>query len=547
MGGFLDNIILSPKRRKSQQLAKTPDPGIPFPLPHPTRTSSQPTPQLGMSFDVFTSQPRAAPPSPPMPSAGDFQINLQPPSPGPPRTLWASSDDLRDGFTSASHHESESRPLDIGYQGGVEMTRMTGTIPLPLAHATDSAISGPLGGAWTPSTPSTPPEQKASFGILGQKLLLADSPSKEEEEKYAHDSVLDTPLRRSRSIDSDRTIRPGVRQGVAASTSALARVMGTEGEGAGQKDQHAGLQAVAAPEFSTASIMRAMEHASEEDDEALVPIQVQSAEPDHMEPMYYSSSSSSSSEEDMEETWEEEVKRLKREVAMWKSEANKQRREADYAMYALNSHADLIVATIDFPSVAAALLALCGCFPSPKNVAFERRVCLLAGIVGAPTPSDLSQLSECVSIQETFSRALRVLLFSFPPVDISLPNRGRTNLEVFTPPDVLWLFVHTADKQLLAGLKFAAEAMYESCLGSTRGVVLFVVLQLLEGDEKGMRGSEGWQSWAQEQVKKFHERGDKLPVKGGKGTDKGPGMLYKGDVTRVGWKQVLEAIEYQKV
>ncbi|WWC94169.1 hypothetical protein V866_001008 [Kwoniella sp. B9012] len=231
----------------------------------------------------------------------------------------------------------------------------------------------------------------------------------------------------------------------------------------------------------------------------------------------------------------------------------------------LNEHADYMTCSIDYHELSLSLLSLCARHPDPSPLGvfgpfdgpaeFKQAIFDLASSVGSPYPKTRSLESDIV-FKEIFSRALQVLLFDYnqQPLEPS----SEDDLQWYTPPDVLWLFLHTAHEILLSHLREIIRVMKDSCRSSisVRSIVLGLMLDRISEDElEKRRREEGiWRMWSVRQRVNFEDNNRKLMDhestcidRKGKGKGKGKDENEGGedmwdDLTRVSWADIHRTI-----
>ncbi|WVQ67682.1 uncharacterized protein L199_005886 [Kwoniella botswanensis] len=229
----------------------------------------------------------------------------------------------------------------------------------------------------------------------------------------------------------------------------------------------------------------------------------------------------------------------------------------------LNEYADYMTCSIDYHELSLSLLSLCACHPDPSPMGifgpfdgpaeFKQAIFDLASSVGSPYPK-MDSLGSDIVFKEIFSRALQLLLFDYnqQPHEPS----SEDDLQWYTPPDVLWLFLHTAHDMLLSHLREIIRAMKYSCKNSisVRSIVLELMLDRIGEDELEKRKREEgiWSMWSVRQRVNFEDNGRKLmnhestciDRKGkGKGRDENEGGEDMwDDVTRVSWEEIHRTI-----
>ena len=113
----------------------------------------------------------------------------------------------------------------------------------------------------------------------------------------------------------------------------------------------------------------------------------------------------------------------------------------------------------------------------------------LAEAVGVQLPSPLSEGMEYgKAVMRSVGRALRVLLRDHETYDLSLPMLP-ISLPLFTPPDILWLLVHTGDNVFLDILRIVMFTMRRGCQDTIRGIVLSLLLSRVTDEMLTRRAS----------------------------------------------------------
>ncbi|OCF60601.1 hypothetical protein L486_00236 [Kwoniella mangroviensis CBS 10435] len=231
----------------------------------------------------------------------------------------------------------------------------------------------------------------------------------------------------------------------------------------------------------------------------------------------------------------------------------------------LNEHADYMSCSIDYHELSLSLLSLCACHPDPSPMGifgpfdgpaeFKQAIFDLASTVGSPYPR-MNSLKSDIVFKEIFSRALQVLLFDYnqQPHEPS----SEDDLQWYTPPDVLWLFLHTAHEILLSHLREIIRILKDSCKNSisVRSIVLELMLDSISEDklEKRRREEGTWRIWSVRQRVNFENNNRKLMDhestcidRKGKGKGRGKdenegGGDIRDDLTRVSWEEIHRTV-----
>ncbi len=123
-----------------------------------------------------------------------------------------------------------------------------------------------------------------------------------------------------------------------------------------------------------------------------------------------------------------------------------------------------------------------------------------------------------------FSTVLDTLMFHYNSISPVI-EYGNAWIAGFTPPNILWLFVHTADPFLLPQFRKAVHLQLDRYQGTQRGVALKVLANRLLSYDSPQ--TVQWQMWQRAHAE---ENNWCLPER------------RHDDLKRVGWKMVLEAL-----
>ncbi|WRT66356.1 uncharacterized protein IL334_003311 [Kwoniella shivajii] len=199
-----------------------------------------------------------------------------------------------------------------------------------------------------------------------------------------------------------------------------------------------------------------------------------------------------------------------------------------FKIRSMNEHADHLISSRSPSFVSQALARLCGVF-SPSRL-FHTAIHNLAFAVGSPNPNPW--YTDSALLDESFSRSLRIVLAEYDAIEtLSLaiqPNpKDAASITKYTPPDVLWVLVQTADEKLLDSLARTIQVNLDSCKSTQRGVILSLLYNKVEETRSTI--SEGWKSWSESVGLLFAQN---------------RWVLHDncGDITRVTWKEITWAM-----
>ncbi|KAK8864390.1 hypothetical protein IAR55_001638 [Kwoniella newhampshirensis] len=220
-----------------------------------------------------------------------------------------------------------------------------------------------------------------------------------------------------------------------------------------------------------------------------------------------------------------------------KDEMMEENRNYWFMLQAMNDHADQLLVTITPQSLVGPILELCASFQDEtlaQIVRFRTQVGTLARAVGSPPPNTNRLLMD-TSILETFARVVRVMVREYDPLDNFLFVEPG-NVSDYIPPDILWLFVHTAEEDLLVQLREVLTTFLNTCAGSRRAVVLKLLLRQVMEDRLDNRRKTlpYWQQWARRQRLLFERNGNRLQVDDER--------VKQGDLRRLRWEELDEYV-----
>lgn len=134
--------------------------------------------------------------------------------------------------------------------------------------------------------------------------------------------------------------------------------------------------------------------------------------------------------------------------------------------------------------ITAALGHLCGnyvCFGPIFWMALSS-LCILAD-TAHPLSAGLLWMEPNPILTNLFSTTVQTLMSYYDACDL-VTECSEAWIAAFTPPDILWLFIHTADDVLLPHFHNAVVVHLDQCRGTQRGVVLQILANRLRRAKK---------------------------------------------------------------
>ncbi|WVW83903.1 hypothetical protein I302_105925 [Kwoniella bestiolae CBS 10118] len=200
----------------------------------------------------------------------------------------------------------------------------------------------------------------------------------------------------------------------------------------------------------------------------------------------------------------------------WFSENQRLKRKWDK----LNEHAYYMVCGIENQDIESPILSLCAVHPAPSPTGvygpydgpgeYRKPLYELADAVGSLYPTNMESLDGDVGVREMFSRALQLFMAQYHgEIDIPFKDININWIKLFTPPDTLWLFVHTANEVLSLHLREVMGLMRDACEGGIKAVVLGLMLDKIGDRELIRRRREEvrWRVWSVRQRMIFEGNG----------------------------------------
>ncbi|WWD17314.1 hypothetical protein CI109_101754 [Kwoniella shandongensis] len=221
-----------------------------------------------------------------------------------------------------------------------------------------------------------------------------------------------------------------------------------------------------------------------------------------------------------------------------KEETMEENRHYHFMLEAMDEYTDQLLTTITASMLHQPLLELCASFQEDnlaQIVRFRTQVGTLARTVGSPPPNTNRMVMNTAMI-ETFARVLRVMLRDFDPLDNFLFDQPEY-LDDYVPPDIMWLFIHTADPSLIVQFREVGQSLLNTCEGSRRAVALKLMLNQLSPNRMETRTGHlaQWQQWARRQRMLYESNGNRLQL-----DEK---RVKHGDLRRLNWKEVEGYVE----
>ncbi|WWC70220.1 uncharacterized protein I206_104170 [Kwoniella pini CBS 10737] len=167
---------------------------------------------------------------------------------------------------------------------------------------------------------------------------------------------------------------------------------------------------------------------------------------------------------------------------------------------------------------------ICGVFP-PSQL-FHSALENMATVVGMK--DNYPWYNYHKSLDKAFSIALKVILNTYNDVNLVSWTSTRNYYEIdqFTPPDVLWVLINTADAQILESLCRTFRRLLDGCPNTQRGVILTILLH----KARNVRWErwKGRKSWSESMGLLFLQSGYKINE--------------EMDIPRVKWSEIQEII-----
>ncbi|WVF71451.1 hypothetical protein IAT40_006255 [Kwoniella sp. CBS 6097] len=210
---------------------------------------------------------------------------------------------------------------------------------------------------------------------------------------------------------------------------------------------------------------------------------------------------------------------------------------------------------IDPPMVLFNLGALSGLFRSSEAESkfFFKYLTQLAKAVYHPRPpwtQNRLDPSDYPLLCEVLIRAFQVVFKHYSSAKIDGPISSN-EYEKFLPPSELWMFLHTADLELIALARYVLELLEESCAGTPRGVVISLCLATIEADQLDHRVDRigKYRSWSKRQSYYYESNSWRLrEFQSGASPefvfqDLAKKEKLEGDLKKVTWFEIAEILE----
>ncbi|WVQ99380.1 hypothetical protein IAU59_006513 [Kwoniella sp. CBS 9459] len=182
--------------------------------------------------------------------------------------------------------------------------------------------------------------------------------------------------------------------------------------------------------------------------------------------------------------------------------------------------ADELVKQIDIDTVLYHLASFGGLFRSTDQelALFRETLAQLGAAVSSSKPASAKQWPSpeiYPYVAETLTRSFQIVFNGYDASEVE-ERIDRREDQQFLPFDELWLFLNTADIELLAIAQWALVLLEHACLGTRRGIVVSLCLSRIEGAKLTYRGAHiaKYKLWSKRQRLHYdlnHRRLAELP------------------------------------
>ncbi|WVR07033.1 hypothetical protein IAU60_004072 [Kwoniella sp. DSM 27419] len=212
---------------------------------------------------------------------------------------------------------------------------------------------------------------------------------------------------------------------------------------------------------------------------------------------------------------------------------------------------DLLAEPLFSADASAGLLRLCGIFPagSMESRSFRSALSNLAKI-SKMGEVDIRRIEGDIVVTRMLARVFHALL-----ADILLFDDKRTytkgDLLHCGIPDVLWLFVHTADVSLLRCLRAVISNLHSFSMSPLRTAILLLFMNRIGEDDLRKRDccKATWMWWSKAQVLNYERHQKTLCEHSPEDTepDRSIPFWHRGDLSRVSWKEMDGFLDVAKM